>query len=213
MQKEATPSTWQFSLAGLLTAACVISGCSSDSGPIKPPPVPVSARETKETGNKPTVAVEDSRSVAQAGTTVRRYGALSFEIPASWQEIANAQMVDSKFTIPTESGDCEITLTTMGGGIEANLTRWVGQIQMEPGDEPEWTTVSIAGIDSRMVDVRGSFNTTVGENPGLRENWRLIGIAVPQERDFFVKLIGPRDAITGLQDELLQFLKTGRTND
>ena len=117
-------------------------------------------------------------------------------------------MVDSKYIIPTEHGEMEMTLTSMGGGVEANLNRWVGQVGREPGEEPTWSTVDVAGIESRKVDVRGSFNSTVGSNPGAKEDWRLIGIAVPLPRDFFIKLVGPREAVVEFKDELDAFLKT-----
>ena len=47
-------------------------------------------------------------------------------------------MVDSKYIITTEHGEMEMTLTSMGGGVEANLNRWVGQVGREPGEEPTW---------------------------------------------------------------------------
>jgi hypothetical protein len=196
----------------LVVIGVFLGGCAGESGPAGPPPVPVSEQ------SRPVEHVADTATDTATGTandkvaTRRKYGGLSFEIPSTWREIPDAPMVDSKFVISTEQGDCEMTLTTMGGGLEANLERWVGQIQQEPGDEPEWTTLSVAGVDSRMVDVRGAFHSNVGPNPGRKENWRLIGIAVPQDRDFFVKLLGPREAITELQDQLNEFLKTGEAN-
>ena len=194
----------------LLVMGSAIAGCSSGDDVPTTPTVPVSASEepADDAANVGTLAVD-----SEGGAARRRYGGLSFEIPGTWQEIPDAPEVDSKYIIPTDAGDCEMTLTSMGGGLDANMNRWVGQVQQQPGDEPEWTTVNVAGIESRMVDIRGSFNSTVSGNRGLQENWRLIGIAVPQQRDFFVKLVGPREALTGLQDELTAFLKSGATTD
>lgn len=185
--------------AGLLMLV-LSSGCSSDlQENASVPPVPVASVEATAD------AVDDESA---DGSGHRHYTGIGFEIPEDWQEIPNQTMVDSKFLIPSEHGEMEITLTSMGGGIQANLDRWVGQVGREPGDEPGWSTVDVAGIEARMVDVRGSFNSTVGSNPGAKEDWRLIGIAIPLPRDFFVKLVGPREAVVEFQDELDAFLKT-----
>lgn len=178
----------------------LIVGCTSQSdGDRSVPPVPVASAETSQ---------EPSQAASADGSTHRHYTGIGFDIPSHWQEIPNQTMVDSKFLIPSDHGEMEITLTSMGGGIQANLDRWVGQVGREPGDEPSWSTVDVAGIESRMVDVRGSFNSTVGSSPGAKEDWRLIGIAIPLPRDFFVKLVGPREAVVEFQEELDEFLKS-----
>ena len=181
-------------------ALLLIAGCTSQNdADVNVPPVPVA--ESKSSAPP----VENSNP---DGSTHRHYSGIGFNIPNNWQELPNQTMVDSKFLIPSEHGEMEMTLTSMGGGLEANLQRWVGQVGLEPGDEPSWSTVDVAGIESRMVDVRGSFNSTVGASRGAKEDWRLIGIAVPLPRDFFVKLVGPREAVVEFQDELDAFLET-----
>lgn len=178
----------------------LIVGCTSQSEDDRSvPPVPVASAET---------SLEPAQAASADGSTHRHYSGIGFEIPNHWQEIPNQTMVDSKYLIPSEHGEMEITLTSMGGGIQANLDRWVGQVGSEPGDEPSWSTVDVAGIEARMVDVRGSFNSTVGSDPGAKEDWRLIGIAIPLPRDFFVKLVGPREAVVEFQEELEAFLKS-----
>lgn len=186
----------------ILATALLIGGCTSqnDGADDTVPPVPVANSE-------PSVPASVDNA-SPDGSTHRHYTGIGFAIPNTWQELPGQRMVDSKYIIPTENGDMEMTLTSMGGGTEANLQRWVGQVGRDPGDEPSWSTVEVAGIESRMVDVRGSYNSTVGDSPGPREDWRLIGIAIPLKRDFFVKLAGPREAVVNFKDELDAFLKT-----
>ena len=190
------------------SAALLIVGCvpANDVSQSEVPPIPVAEPAAVESVST------SAGETAEDGSTHRHYTGIGFNIPASWQELPDQQFVDSKFIIPTESGDMEMTLTSMGGGIEANLNRWVGQVGREPGDEPSWSTVDVAGVESKMVDVRGSFNTKVGDNPGTKQDWRLIGIAVPLPRNFFIKLAGPREAVAGFQDELDAFLKTAHAD-
>lgn len=196
--------------SALLTAGCSDSGTDA----LEPPPVATADSAVDPADPAPSDAPEPAAATADAagagGAKTRKYAGISFEIPAAWEELPNQTMVDSKYIVHTDQGDMELTLTSMGGGIEANLSRWVGQVGQAPGDEPTWSTVDVAGIESRMVDVRGSFNSRLPGQSGTQENWRLIGVAIPLPRDFFVKLVGPREAVAAFQDELTAFLKTAR---
>ena len=184
-----------------LSAILLIAGCTSGGGDADVvPPVPVAEASAADAA--------PSENADPDGSKHRHYTGIGFAIPNSWQEVPNVKMIDSKYIIPTENGDMEMTLTSMGGGAEGNISRWVGQVGRDPGEEPSRSTVEVAGIESYKVDVRGSYNSTVGDNPGPREDWRLIGIVVPQQRDFTIKLAGPREAVVEFQDELQAFLKT-----
>ena len=192
----------------------LLSGCAdSGSGNAEAPPVATATSDTAPDESAEATSTEPSGSESSEQTgeaTTREYAGISFDIPGAWDELPNQTMVDSKYIVHTEHGDMEMTLTSMGGGIEANLNRWVGQVGQDPGDEPTWSTVDVGGVESRMVDVRGSFNSRLPGQSGSQENWRLIGVAVPLPRDFFVKLVGPREAIAEFQDDLTAFLKTAK---
>lgn len=193
------------SLLTILCLSLTVSGCTeSESDEASVPPVPVAESTTVEPAA--------SHSGGDGETTHRHYAGIGFAIPNSWEEIPDPPAVDSKYIIPTEHGDMEITLTSMGGGADMNINRWVGQVGRDPGEEPSHSTIEVAGIKSRMVDVRGSFNSTVGGNKGRQEDWRLIGIVIPMQRDFTIKLVGPREAVVEYKDELDAFLASAHTD-
>lgn len=193
-----------------LTVVSLTSGCTK-APPQEPPAIPVAASPIQPTADSNEGPAPFS---ASAGSGKRReYTGISFEIPGNWTDKA-AQMVDSKYVASTDHGDIEITLTSMGGGIESNLDRWVKQVRREPNDEPTWSTVDIAGVEAKKVDVRGRYASGVGTDKGTRQETRLIGIAVPLPlRDFFIKLVGPREAMVEFDEELKTFLKTARVDD
>ena len=196
---------------GLLVVSIV--GCQASSDSQEAPPVAVATSESESTAAEPTESAGGETSTESTGTEAvetREYAGLSFDVPTSWEELEKSQFYDSKFIVHSEHGDMELTLASVGGGIDANLNRWVGQVGQAPGDEPTWSTVDVAGIESRMVDVRGSFNSRLPGQSGTQENWRLIGVAVPLARDFYVKLVGPREAVAEFQDDLTAFLKTAK---
>ena len=194
------------SLFAIICIGMALSGCTqSGTDEASVPPVPVAESTSTET------PVSEA-SGADGESKHRHYEGIGFAIPNSWQEIPNVKMIDSKYIIPSEHGDMEMTLTSMGGGAEGNINRWVGQVGRDPGEEPSRSTIEVAGIKSSMVDVRGSFNSTVGDNKGPQEDWRLIGIVIPMQRDFTIKLVGPREAVVEFKDELDEFLKSAHTD-
>jgi hypothetical protein len=190
-------------LIGLVSFSTI--GCSSpyDEEP-SAPAVPV-ASPLKSSGH----SAPQPRSTGGARTFEYSQN-LTFDIPAAWREDPNPKMVDSRYFIKTPSGEVQLTLTSMGGGLNQNIERWVAQVKTE-GEQATREKVTIAGVSCPQVDVRGNYNNRVGSDPGMKKNWRLIGIGIPNKsRDFFVKLVGPRDAIKDFKEELNQFLATAR---
>lgn len=198
--------TVEFITLALMTG--FVLGCADQQAQTTPE-VPVA--EEQDAAAQADVAEESEDETPASGSgTRRKYTGISFEIPGNWQSL-EAKMIDSKYLVSTDKGDIEVTLTGMGGGLNANLERWVKQVRREPNDEPQWSTVDVAGIESKQVDVRGRYTSGVGNDTGTRQQSRLIGIAVPLPvRDFFVKLVGPREAMVEFDDELKAFLKTAR---
>ncbi len=107
-----------------------------------------------------------------------------------------------------------LTLTTMGGGVEANLERWVGQFQQSPGSRPRRDTLRVDGTSSEWLDVRGTFRSRVGNRPGPHEDWRLLGVAIPMRpRPFLLKLVGPRAAVSDFEDDFRSFVRSAQLDN
>ena len=145
----------------------------------------------------------------------KQFPGISFVIPASWkeQELSEALkvVINSKYTIPHTQGDVELTMTTMGGGAEENIQRWIDQMQIAPGEKTRKKTIDIDGVATSWVDVRGTYSNRVGQKKGPFPGWRLVGVVIPnQPKDFMLKLIGPREAIADLHDEFVRVVKTAK---
>lgn len=190
-------------LALLLTTLAIfnISGCGEPEVDVPEiPTVPVVEVASDEADH------HSSDTQAPAGG-LRKYDGISFQIPDDWN-LTEAKMVDSKYIKSTADGDIEITLTSMGGGIDANLNRWAQQMRQDPGDSPQESVITLDGVEAKMIDVRGIYNSRVG-NQTVAKNSRLIGIALPiRPSEFYVRLVGPRDAVAGYYDDFRAFLKT-----
>lgn len=88
-----------------------------------------------------------------------------------------------------------------GGGVEANVSRWLGQF----ATKPESKTEEIPAGDQKitLVTATGTFND--GPPMGAKtpkENYTLLGAIVPTAdgNNVFIKLTGPKDAIGKLSE-------------
>lgn len=171
-----------------------------------------SQRDVPAVSQAPALDVPKSESSTEGKTASgpRQYTGIKLAIPEGWREVPNVAMVDSKYIVPSPKGDMELTLTSMGGGIPANIDRWAGQIKRPSGEEVKREEVEIIGLPSALIDVRGTYtaNTAMGNNES-KDDWRLVGLGIPvPQRDFFVRLVGPREAVSEFYDDLLQILKS-----
>ena len=170
------------------------------------PPVPVAEVGGRSNSSAPKASGEDAR---------RQYAGVSFMIPGDWVEqqlsAMQASVIESKYTIPHDQGNMEITLTTMGGGAQSNISRWIGQISLEPGEEPTIESKKVGDKDASWADVRGTFNARVGEDRGPHKDWRLVGIVIPNRpKDFTIKLVGPRQAMADYYEKFQSFLDSAK---
>ena len=190
------------------SVACGMSGCGER--PVAPVPVrPAGSPPTRPAGGSVT---EDGDEVVSDQTTrSRQLTGIRFDVPVDWNEQPKSDFYEAKYLIPSEEGEMVLTLTSMGGGIDANLQRWVGQFQQAPDERPRRETLRIDGAKSEWLDVRGTFRSRVGTSPGPHENWRLLGVAIPMKpRPFLLKLIGPRAAVSGFEAEFKTFARSAQ---
>lgn len=188
-----------FSLLICVLSLAAFLGCSGNP-PTTPAPA-ISEAEPMTAAPQPTTAAGGPR----------KYTGITFNIPAEWRELPDQQFVDSKYIVTTSKGELELTLTSMGGGIDANMSRWAGQIQAAPTDPAQFDKLEIDGLSSTLLDVRGQYNSNVAtSNSGTKEDWRLVGIGIPvPNRDFFIRLVGPREGVAEFYEQFMAFVKAG----
>ena len=190
------------------SVACGMSGCGER--PVAPVPVrPAGSPPTRPAGGS--VTEDGDEVVSDQATRSRQLTGIRFDVPVDWNEQPKSDFYEAKYLIPSEEGEMVLTLTSMGGGIDANLQRWVGQFQQAPDERPRRETLRIDGAKSEWLDVRGTFRSRVGTSPGPHENWRLLGVAIPMKpRPFLLKLIGPRAAVSGFEAEFKTFARSAQ---
>lgn len=153
-----------------------------------------------------------------AGPYDKQFDGIRFTVPAGWKEVeltARQQgFIDARFLVPADGTELQLTCSSTGGGIEANVDRWIGQFRLPPGDKPDVDTILIDGTKATWVDLRGTYEPGMIGSAGPQQNQRMLGVAVPNTpRDFYLKLLGPREAVAEVYDEFREFARSGRLTD
>jgi hypothetical protein len=91
----------------------------------------------------------------------------------------------------------------MGGDVESNIARWVGQF--ENASEPVRATKQVNGINVTTVKVSGDYLSPGGpmmQSTGSKKGYQLIGAIIDgPEGVVFFKLTGPRKTAANAETE------------
>ncbi len=192
----------------VLLMVCV--GCGEQPKPAAEIPVPVA----KITPGDPTPNSADSETDAKTEPYEATVGGFKFLVPAGWQEQPpKSQFVLGEFTISGEGGPARLTLSSAGGGIEANLERWQGQFSRGPNDpEPRQSEITFDGQKGTLIELAGTYTDMFsGGNPN--KSWRMLGVAVPLgPTNYFVKLTGPQATVTAQRDSFIKFVESAKAD-
>jgi hypothetical protein len=166
------------------------------------------------TGDTSGAAASDSSGVMRPGSSGGS-GAVKWTKPARWNAGPPKDMRMATYLIPAAAGDSEdaecAVFSNIGGGVQANIDRWVGQFEKTDGP-PIQKQATINGLLVTMVDVSGTFKgggPMMGQSGPSKAGYRLLGaIAAGTEGEFFFKLTGPAKTIAAAQGEFQAMLKS-----
>jgi gluconolactonase len=138
---------------------------------------------------------------------------ISLSIPEGWkQKPQSSQMRVAEFEVPAagddkEPGEYAVFFFGKGGagGLQANVDRWVGQI------EPEGRKVKILTGESTLgkytlVDLTGTYNKSIGPpsagNKKRLPGWRVVNVFIETDAGpYFLKLDGSAKTIANAENE------------
>jgi hypothetical protein len=128
---------------------------------------------------------------------------LTWTAPAAWTPKALGAMRKGSFSIKTEGGEADLSITAFPGatgGLEANLNRWRGQVGLDPLSPQEVIAAAEKfesnGLPFTVVDYAGKGN-------------RLVGAVVPYGgNSWFFKLMGPDAIVASQKAGFIEFLHT-----
>lgn len=149
-------------------------------------------------------------------------GKLTLVLPEKWERKPPAsRIVDHEFAAPAVEGDpaeARITVMGAGGGIQANVDRWIGQFEQPDGsDSRDKTKVEkkrISDTDVYVVSVTGNYKDRPGGGPFtqtpvvVREDYRMLSAIVATERQghYFIKMYGPRKTVDAQEEAFAEMV-------
>ena len=157
---------------------------------------------------------------AQTNTT----GELRSRAPEGWvTEKTSSTMRVAQYKLPRVEGDKDdgsLVLyyfgSTQGGTAQANIDRWIGQMQQPDGssskDKAKSETMTVNGLKVTTVDVTGTYTAEMAPGSGSfhnDENYRLRAAVIETPKgNYFVKLAGPAKTIARWDQAYADYLKS-----
>src|SRR5438105_14491734 len=148
-------------------------------------------------------------------------GGLAFTAPSAWHARPPASsMRVAEFVVPKAQGDVEDAEVVVyyfggsGGTAEANIDRWIGQIQQPDGSPTRGSarrdTRTINGLKVSTVDVSGTYIAEVRPGASERVNkpgFRLRAAVVETPRGaYYIKMTGPARTVAAADRDFAALL-------
>ena len=141
---------------------------------------------------------------------------LSLELPDNWrQETPSSSMRLAQVAVPGPGGDGQLTIFHFGvgggGGAEANIQRWISQMELDEGTVPERERLSVGDLTIHFIDASGTAKASrVGSFPAVDQpGWRLYGAVFEGEGGpWFLRLVGPAATLEEHRESFLTMLKS-----
>lgn len=212
----------------ILTACGGGSSQQAAAPPASTPPADTSASTPPPAASNPgsePFAPMSSRGTpvtAAPGASAATNAGILWNLPEGWQEQApSSSMRMAQAAIPGSGGAGELTVFFFGpgggGGVEANLQRWVGQIEAPQGAQPQHGSFEVdGGFRVTWVEAAGTLKASqMGTGPTTDQpGYRLLGAVVEGEGGpWFFKATGPDATLTAQRDAFMGMLRSiRRTN-
>ncbi len=143
-------------------------------------------------------------------------GPIDFDVPKAWQSqkpSSTMRLAQASIPGPGGSGDFAVFFFGPGGGgpVDANIERWVGQ--MEGASKPTPETFEVNGYKVTWVDVKGNLKANgMGMSPSPPvANARLFGAVVEGAGGpWFFKATGPEATLAPQRDAFVAMLRSVR---
>lgn len=136
---------------------------------------------------------------------------LHFKAHADWvTENPSSNMRLAQYKLPKAEGDTEDASLVLyffgsnqGGSVQANLERWISQIEQPDGssskDKAKAEALTIHGLKVSTIDLAGTYVAETAPGSGVRHNnpgYRLRAAVIETSKGaHYVKLVGPAKTI------------------
>ena len=209
-------------LAVSLLLSC-LGACHRDDQSAAPPaaeqtstPEPGAAAPSQPADSAPVGPISSRGEVVGSSAAPESGGNIDFKLPAGWQsQPPSSNMRLAQAVIPGSGGPGEFAVFYFGPGgggpADANIERWVGQMETQEKPKPE--TFETNGYKVTWVDVHGTLKaSSMGMGPSTTQpDSRLFGAVVEGPGGpWFFKATGPNATMAPARDVFVAMLKSVR---
>src|SRR5262249_34136106 len=131
---------------------------------------------------------------------------IEYKAPEGWAKIPPAIAAIASYEVTSNEQKVTISISRAGGGLEANLNRWRGQVglpQVEGTEIPKMLTKFPVG------DHMGAFVELTGKDPKTGNPRTILGVMVPDDEEIiFVKLSGDPELAVKERARFEEFAKS-----
>jgi hypothetical protein len=160
---------------------------------------------------------------AAAHSAAAAAGGLKYSAPADWvSEQPTTSMRQAQYRLPKVQGDPEDAEVIVyyfqggGGGVQANIDRWIGQFTKADGspatDAAKTSKRQVHGIPLTVVDVSGTYAAGMGpmisETKSKPDFRMLAAVAEASSGPWFIKFSGPAKTVAKWEASFQTFLDT-----
>jgi hypothetical protein len=160
----------------------------------------------------------------QANTAQNAAGELHFKAADGWTtEKSSSSMRIAQYKLPKAEGDKEDASLVLyyfganqGGTSQANIDRWIGQMQQPDGSDSKskakTENLTVNGLKITTVDVTGTYNAEMAPGSGTfhdDNDYRLRAAVIETPKgNYFVKLAGPAKTIARWDQSFNEYVKS-----
>lgn len=174
---------------------------------------------SSEPANPSTATSSSAASSAPATVPMKPSGGadITWTPPARWEAKPASGMRAATYIVPpakgdTDGGECAVFNNNIGGGVQANIDRWIGQFDQADAAKAKQKKETINGFAVTTVDLTGTFaggGMAMGQPATKKANYRLLGAIVEgPSGEVFFKLTGPAKTIAAAESEFQGMLKS-----
>lgn len=153
-------------------------------------------------------------------------GDLRLKAPDGWvSERPSSGMRVSQYQLPAAEGDAEAASLVVyyfgagqGGSVNANLERWIGQMQTGSSEKAKTETTTVNGLKVTLLDVSGTYAGGDMGGGGMggggaaaqtKPNFRMrAGVIETPKGAYFIKLVGPQKTVNRWDQSFQEFVKS-----
>jgi hypothetical protein len=143
---------------------------------------------------------------------------VKWDAPKGWKTGPEKPMRAATYYVPAAAGDSEegecAVFINIGGGVQANVDRWIGQFEQPDGSasksKAKTEAKTINGLSVTMIDLTGTYKgggAMMGAPTEPKKGYRLLGAIVEgKSGPVYFKLTGPAKTIAAAQPDFQKML-------